>query len=279
MPGTETDWPLARPIALCLDALVCACAPYQGPLKNLWRRGGLHSRFETLFRVLAHSAPALSNKLTSAILKEVVIDEQRLKPAPMDRGRAVTVFRLPAPPAGQVRVLKVYRSSLGLSGKKLARLRENIQLGKDQLERWYGNCDGLLTPVDFVRLRSPILNIHALALIQPLVSTAAEDFFRTYSDTQLLDLLRSDEALQRQFDGFVIGTQAALQEGSRCFDMHGEKNLALISTAAGKRLCIVDYGVYDLEERKRKAPAAHAEILQMHERLFSLHRQLTANTD
>lgn len=276
---TQQSSRFARPIALCLDALVCTCAPYQHSLRTLWNRGGLHPRFESLARWLERHAPRLTQRLTRAVLRDVEINARQRHVEPMDRGRAVTVFRLgnkaisPETP-GQSQVLKVYRSSLGLRGKKLIALIANIQLGIDQLERWYGNCEGLLVPIRFLRIRGPILGIHALVLEQALINTNAKDFFRDYTDDQLLTMLRDDNTLLEQFNGFVEGTRVALDEGTRCFDMHGEKNLSVITTPKGQRLCIVDYGVYDLAERKHKAPDAYAEILQFHDRLFALHNQL-----
>jgi thymidylate kinase len=166
-------------------------------------------------------------------------------------------------------VLKIYRRSLGRRLPALLELAEEFHTKYRTISTWYGG-GSLVQPTHFAVVHAPILDQPAVACFQPYIAGSIEDFFAR-TDAELLALLTSNERLRSQFHAFAAGTLRALEQEGRCVDLLGPGNLALIGSAGEHRLCLLDFGIFDLAQQNRKAPQLAARIRELAERIRSLH--------
>ena len=133
--------------------------------------------------------------------------------------------------------------------------------------RWYADIPGLLAPTVYVLLKAPRHGLRAAAAIQEQVVEPAADLLGDHSDEELIDLLVCHDELRHAFIRFTERSRRAWDDERRCLDMVGRNNVLLVRTAAGPRLRVIDFGVWDVDRQLREAPWRYVRARQALERL------------
>jgi thymidylate kinase len=165
-------------------------------------------------------------------------------------------------------VLKIYRRSLGRRFSALLELAEEFRTKYRTICEWYGGAS-FVHPTHFAVLHAPMLDQPAVACFQPYIRGGIADFFAR-TDAELLSLFASHEVLRSQFDAFAECTLRTLEDERRCVDLLGSGNLALVNSAGGYSLCLLDFGIFDLAQQERKSPRVEVRIREQMERIRSL---------
>lgn len=185
-------------------------------------------------------------------------------------GSGATIFRLSGA-SGQV--LKVYRRTLGLSRQKLLNYANYLRGKYNTVRGWYGVGPhaAYILPSSYLILHAPLLNAPAVGSVQPFVSQEMHDLFLEFSDDALLAMMGHDPDFASQLRFFGNKTlQVAAQEG-RCLDFVGRDNVSVLQKGPGAwQLAILDFGIFDLGQKRIQAPAAHEQIRQRLARLETL---------
>jgi thymidylate kinase len=187
-------------------------------------------------------------------------------------GSGSTVFLLknaelqPTPSPEQV--LKIYRRSLGRSLPALLDLAEEFRTKYRTICQWYEE-GSFVHPTHFAVLHAPMLDQPSVACFQPYIAGGMTDFLER-KDEELLSLLASHDRLRDQFSAFAECTLRTLEHERRCVDLLGHGNLALVHSGGEYRLCLLDFGIFDLATVERNAPRVAARVTRQMERIRSL---------
>jgi hypothetical protein len=200
-------------------------------------------------------------------------------PEPLGFGAACTAFNLPAQPAVDCRtdaVLRVVRSTLGRPTQAATAAAREARGRYRRISRLYQGGD-LILPTSFLVMHTPLLGRTAAVSIQPRLPEDARDLFADFTDVELLTVMRGDPAFAGQLRFFVIRTAASVRSLGRCVDLVGRGNVLVVSTPAGPRLRIIDFGELNLADWAVSKPLAEAELrsrLARMERLCRLAKAL-----
>lgn len=186
-------------------------------------------------------------------------------------GSGSTVYRLRG--AGPERavgtsVLKVYRRSLGRRLPAVLELAEEFRAKYCTISAWYDGCSVVL-PTHFAVVHAPILGRPAVACMQPYIAEEKLDVFAS-TDAELIALLGAHAWLRKQFCAFAECTLRVVEQEGRCVDLLGPGNLVLIDDDGVYRLCLLDFGIFDLAKQQRDAPRVAVRITELMQRIRSL---------
>ena len=167
-------------------------------------------------------------------------------------------------------VLKVLRRSLGKDPSTLAKLARGLRDDYQTLERWYADVPGLFPRTMHLVLHSPLRGVGAAARVQPFVRGPTRDLLREFTDAELASLMSRTPRLGERIRSFAAATRRAWDEEDRFLDMIGDDNVLLVEGPSGPDLCVIDFGIWDLKDKRRKAPKVYAEAARIVERLERL---------
>ena len=189
-------------------------------------------------------------------------------------GSGATVFLLKTKQGHKV--LKIYRQSLG---RRFHDLLEIVNVFKRKYEivaSWYNGRFDLVPAARFLILKGPLLGVPVAAALQAYVDGEKKDFFREFSDEQLLRLMREQEELRRQFAFFAERTLAVHSRDGLCLDLLGRNNVVLANSGKELRFALLDNGIFDLEFMKRKKPHIYRKLEAHVSRIRFLLRAITS---
>jgi hypothetical protein len=267
-----------------LDAVMTAhvhlAAGGAGGIAQLFaRHASSHARVAAMVFILQRLVPGVLERACRSLLVAGGLPFAPVRVELMDFGSGSTVFRMTV--GSHLRVLKVYRRSLGRRRETLLTLAAYFKAKHDALACWYA---GPLSPVlasSFLVLRGPLLGRPAVAVVQPLVVPAVpgrRDALRDFTDEDLVALMESP-GFRARFRFFAERTLALAETHRRAPDMLGKENLMMAGGADGARLALIDFGMADLDTLRQQAPADYARlqaVLSRLERLLARARALDA---
>lgn len=192
----------------------------------------------------------------------------------IDYGSGATVFILEC--KDECKILKVFRKSLG---QQLDSLLEAADWYKERYETvcsWYYNEEFNLVPSSiFLILNGPILGAPAAAALQAYVPGEKKDLFLDFSNDELIDLMRDNDDLRRQFIFFLKKTITIYHsEDGVCLDILGTNNVALVNNG-NLRLVIFDIGIFDLAALKRESPGLSSRLEKRISRIEFLFQEVS----
>jgi hypothetical protein len=182
----------------------------------------------------------------------------------LDFGSAATVYRIRRQEGfPRDMVMKVLRASLGrptaIATAQAAALNECREFVLD----WYLDT-GVLVPVNYLVLHSPLLGRAAVAGLQPYVGGEQWDFFDLAEDGRLQSMLAEHADFRSQFKLFVERTAELLQAQDCCLDLIGWRNLLVVKEGGRPALKVIDYGIFNLElDRKRRPDRARTALARV----------------
>jgi len=276
MPDAGGDSAPARPLYKALDALLTApLRPRLGLSGNFRRllrpRLSQYERLAALVNLLDGLLPGLASRLSAALYRpgRLPFPAQGLRL--FSFGSGSTVFLL----EGRERplILKFYRRSLGKNGPQLRALARHFRLKYERIAGWYRSPYALVPDTAYLILQGPLLAKPAVAALQAYIPGEKKDFFRDFTDDELLALLQG-EAFRAQFLFFAGRTLQEWQEHGRCFDFVGRDNLMVVRDGGGPRLAVIDFGLFEREGLRRTAPGTLAQVEACLERLARLYDRL-----
>jgi hypothetical protein len=187
-------------------------------------------------------------------------------------GSGVTVYLLrPASgSSGGPRVVKVFRKSLGMNTDALVGHVRERRAAHRRVLAWYRDC-GVVLPTQFLLLDGPLLGRPAAACIQAFVDGPKRDVFQDFTETELEEVLGTDERLRAQLASFTRSTARAAAEEGACVDLLGRDNLVVRATPTGSELVLLDMGIYEFARKAVRSPAA---LAAQRERVAYLERML-----
>jgi len=210
--------------------------------------------------------PGTSRRLARALLRPEALPLNAGRAELLAYGSGGTVFLLAL---GDERwVLKIYRRSLGMQGKRLTAIAREFQEKAATVARWYDEGpDPLVAPVHFLIAHSPLRRAPALASLQRYLPGPHRDLFTGISDDELRQLGRRDPEFWRQLRHFVQVSLRVYANEGRCLDFVGTGNVIVVPAGDRQRIVILDYGIFDRDLLAR-APKTSARL---EERLVRLH--------
>lgn len=174
-------------------------------------------------------------------------------------------------------ILKVYRRTLGLNAQQLLQYAHFLRAKYVTVRRWYGAGSNhvYILPSFYFVLNAPLLGAPAVGAVQPFVAQKMRDLFLDFSDDALLTMMAQDPSFGRQMQFFCEQTsQMAAREG-RCVDFVGRDNVSVLEKESGGwQLAILDFGIFDLQEKRAKAPAAFAQVAERLTRIATWQRAM-----
>lgn len=171
-------------------------------------------------------------------------------------------------------VLKVYRKTLGASPGHLPALAGTYRRRYELFRTWYGGMPELVWPAQYLVMRGPIRRRPAVACLQAFIEEETADLLNGFGADALGALLEGSERLRRQFLYLARRTLDVCRSQRLCPDFLGEKNLSIVGSGLRRRLCFIDYGVFDLAAGDRRSVAARDRLESSIERIRSLAEQL-----
>jgi len=173
-------------------------------------------------------------------------------------------------------VLKVYRFSLGQDVRTLVEMARRLECQYKRLSVWYELVPGFLPRTVHVVLRAPLGGVRAAARIQERVSDPARDLLMDFSDDDLVALACRYPRFGEHFQAFTAATRRAWDDEGRFLDMVGASNVLVIHRGPEPELRAIDFGIVDLEERRRTGPAYVRRATQVLERLERIAARATS---
>jgi len=161
-----------------------------------------------------------------------------------------------------LRVLKFLRGSLGRDLDSILHLSRVQREDYEALRSWYRDIPRLLPTTIHVVLKSPMRGAPAAAQIQDLIVGDTRDLLNDHDDDQLIDLLECHAELRTHFRSFVEATRAAWDRNGRFLDIVGRNNLLLLPLPTGPELRLADFGIWDLEQKRRDRPDLYERALE-----------------
>jgi hypothetical protein len=263
-----------RPFYKLLDAVATAPLRAQRRLKHrLWQllspRSSNYDRVAAVVHVCNRFAPGVATRWSSRLLRYDTLPFAAAFFTPHAFGTGATVFRVEG--SGQPRILKVYRRTLGQDRAQLLGWARYYRQKYATVCRWYGGGPLHVVPASYLVLNAPLLAAPAVGKLQPYVEAPMKDLFLDFSNAELLALAEEEPDLRAQLRYFCRQTLAIATSEGRCLDFVGRDNVSLSAEAPGKhRLIILDYGVFDLAEKRVKAPEAFKRVMHRLRRLETL---------
>ena len=194
-------------------------------------------------------------------------------------GSGATLFLLQG--TGRALILKVYRRTLGRSSAGLISLARYFRQKYTTVCSWYGSGPINILPSWYFILNAPLLATPAVGMLQPYIDVEMKDLFLDFSTSQLLGMLEEDPGLAAQLRFFCKQSLAVAEREGRCLDIVGRDNVTLLrtpvseATASGEHvLTILDYGVFDLAEKRVAAPKAYDHVMWRLNRLENLLKEI-----
>lgn len=232
--------------------------PVGTELRTLLRpRSANYERVAALAGAIERLWPGMAQRFSRSLLRteklplaSATSDSIRL----LGYGSGSTVFLLPHAAAAPL-VLKVYRRSLGHSPDMLQRIAHFFTAKYRTVQHWYGGPLNLVPPASYFLLNSPLLSTPAVGMLQPYIGGQKRDLFEDYTAEELLDLLRTDAGLCRQFRFFARRTMEFYRTENCCVDFLGRENVMLNKQDGGWRLLVLDYGIFNVDEVRQRSPA------------------------
>jgi hypothetical protein len=191
----------------------------------------------------------------------------------MSFGSGATVFLINRPDSDWV--LKVYRRSLGKKEQNLAQIARLFKTKYETVRTWYNNGRINLVPAaQFLILHGPIFSSPAAAVLQAYIYGEKRDFFQDYSNTELLDLMATDQEMCAQFRFFAAQTLDIYKHHNLCVDFLGRENLMLVNNDGHHELKVVDNGIFDLNMLRHSAPDVYDQLAYRLSRVRDLQREI-----
>lgn len=171
-----------------------------------------------------------------------------------------------------VKVLRIYRKSLGKLPTGILETAEYYQKNYKTLQHWYGGPMDLVLPMEFLVLQGLPFVGPVAASIQPYVQAEKRDIFKDFTDTDFVRLIEANPFLRAQFLFFVVRTLRQWEEGKICYDFVGRENLMLVKEGGRYQLKIVDTGFFRFDRPEHSFPGKVAQIEQHMQRLTHLYQ-------
>jgi hypothetical protein len=201
--------------------------------------------------------PGVAERLSQSLYRSAQLPFAQSHMYLLSYGLGATVFFLHTP-AGD-KVLKIFRRSLGTGAKRGFKILNEYKTKYEMIASWY-RCDPQIVPdAQFLMLNGPVLEHPVGAVLQTYVPGEQRDLFTDFSSQELVELIRSDVSLRKQFCLFASRTLALFDEDRVLIDLVGSKNVALVQHNNTWRLKLMDGGVLDLRAIRQNRAALYAE--------------------
>lgn len=277
MRESDASVPRARPWYKALDAVLTArlrpALRWRGRIAALlrWRT----SRFDRT----AHAAvtldvlwPTLFDRVLGSVLRCERTPLRRRALEPFAFGTGSIVFRIDGDPQ---LVLKTYRISTGRRLTDVRIVARLVDTTYRTLLAWYGREHGLVPPTLVLVGPGPVRGVPSALALQRRVVGDARDLLG-HDDDELLELAVADAGFAASLERFLGGTLDAWLREGRCIDLLGQGNVLLVRERDGASIRIVDFGIFELDEKRRRAPVVHRRTLRRLERMQELRGELAA---
>jgi hypothetical protein len=267
----------SRIVLKALDALMTAPLRARRSLRSdcqrmLDPRCPNYERTACLAGLVDRIIPGFSARLSQTLIRPARLPLVATQVELLGFGSGATVLLLNTPVGP--RVLKIYRRSLGRSPKSLLELAKAFRRKHQIISRWYNREFDLVLPTDFLVLHGPLLSFPAVAALQPYIPETKKDLFRDFDPPELLEVLRSDPQLGRQFAFFARQAIQLHAQLGLAPDFLGRGNVAVVMAGSSQNLRIMDYGIFDLQLIRKQSPATASQIEDCFQRLKSVLRCL-----
>jgi hypothetical protein len=190
-------------------------------------------------------------------------------------GTAAAVFKVNW--KNEVKVLRVYKRSLGKSATGILEMAEYYRQNYETLLHWYGGPMDLVLPMEFLVLQGLPLVGPVAASLQPYVQVEKQDIFEEFSDSGFVKLMEANPFMRDQFLFFAEQTLCQWEERKICYDFVGKQNLVLVRQGGDYRLKIVDVGFFRFDLPEHNHPMKVAQIEQHIQRLTHLYQLAKAS--
>lgn len=230
------------------------------------RKSSNYNRISSLLNLLDHLAPGLSQRITASLLRFDNFPLEGFDVRLLANGSGSTVFLLDN--RVELKVLKVYRRSLGCSAKEVLKVAREFKEKHEKLSAWFNHTYELVVPSTFVVLHGPLMGFTAAAVWQSYIAGRKYDVFLDFSPDEAIYLLCSDPQLKSQWLDFSKQFLTSLEETDTCFDLVGRENLMLVQNEGKLSLRIVDNGLFHVAAIRAQYPGryhrlqAHVECLR-----------------
>ena len=259
-----------------LDAIYTA--PLRRPLPGtsflaqaLRLRSSNYDRVGALTRSLSALTPGAIARFRRSLMR---FEELPLRQRALDDlafGGGSTSFLLEGSPR---RVLKIYRRSLGRSVAGLVDIARERRGTYDRLVALYGTIPDLIPATEILLLKAPLCGVPAVGAVQMYVEGEKSDLLRDHTEEEIVELARSTPGLGTAIVDFARITSETWDAEGCCADLVGHENLMLCRRGATAGLRLIDFGIFDLEEKRREAPRAYEKTVELRERLEKLAARL-----
>lgn len=266
-----------NPLYKALDAV--ATAPLRGDNHGGWTQAlsprlSNYDRVAALVGAIDRLAPGASRRWSQRLLTGTPLPLAGARCTLYAFGSGSTVFRLQdgsLPEPGLV--LKIYRRTLGQNDRRLMQLAQFLRGKYQTVSRWYAGAQLMIAPSSYLLMDAPLLGAPAVGMVQPFIAQKMTDLFLDYDDNALLAMMSADAAFGDQLRAFCRKTLATVTQEGRCLDFVGRDNVAVLQNGHGARqLAVLDFGIFDLAEKRAAAPAAYDQVMARLERMEQLLR-------
>lgn len=221
-------------------------------------RSSHFNRAAALMNLVSAVAPGLGRRIRDSLYRPGRLPLPAVGDGPLGFGSGVTVFRCGGD-AGNY-VLKVYRLSLGCAPRVLLERARAYRERYARICSWYAGVDGLVPPSSHLVIQAPLLGLPAVACLQPYLAGERHDLFAEHADKDLLELLERDEEFRNRFVAFAQATLRLRDTQGLCIDLLGHGNLSVVRAGGQASLSLIDFGLFDFEERRLRTPVAYAAM-------------------
>ncbi len=235
-------------------------------------RSSHYERVGSLVNLVDTVFPGTARRASNFLCRPTYLPFAAVRVRLLCYGSGSTVFLLER--KNGLEVLKIYRKSLGKDPQELLKIANIYRRKYETISSWYGGPWSPVLRTDILILRGPLLNRPAVGCLQPYMAGKKKDFFRDFSNDELVSLMQENNALRAQFVFFAKRTIHIYATESLCVDLLGAGNLIVITNGNTVGLLLIDYGIFDFKSAEIPSPT-FARIASYISRLKSLLEEIS----
>ncbi len=219
--------------------------------------------------------PGISFRMSNSLISAAHIPFAARRILLMGFGSGSTVFLLDAP--GGLKVLKVFRRSLGKRNKRLSAIAGEFHRKYQIVSDWFRHENfQIVPPAVFLILQGPMLGKPAAATLQPFIIGEKRDLFQDFQDDELLNLCWGNPKLKEQVTFLAEKIIEVAKTELLCVDFVGRNNVVLVRDHTGCRISVIDNGIFNLERIQSTKPIVYSQVMAKIERLRRISLELKA---
>lgn len=227
-----------------------------------------------VMQVLDRLIPGLGITLSAIVNSSESLPFKSDQPTIVAHGREQQVYKINV--NGEPLALKLNMDLRGADLNSLIQQATKIKNEHKRMQGWYGHIPGFIPDERILILHGPPFSFPTVAAIQPFIDGDFHCFFEDFTQEQLVDLMREDQELGKNFMLFAERFQEIAQEEQEYPDLLANGNLAIVSNDDKHQLVFIDpHVIYNREAIRQLSPKDRERLDIRTQRIRSVYERIS----